>query len=423
MNQKDIDKIKEKYPEGTVIRLFSMKDEQSVPPQTLGTVDHVDDIGTIHMRWENGSGLGLIEGEDQFEILEKQLPYQIQEHEEVLLKAKLNRLKEKLFMNEISIEKEIILSDTDYQYFKEHLNEDYNFIRESRNLLSKIQDSIPCLLVRGETSEDRLIIQTDGVNHVEYYTHIPQIQNHIISLKNEKMQPFTEAVFFCKDTEMKPKKCIIEKIIQLKDSDFEYFSKHLLEKYSFIASNTDYMFDEEDCRHVLLVTGDHQPHGILVQSAGYDYARYTAWMPHACFFIEQYHLQDLIEKHHLLHMRENGIRVLVVEPMKKPYEQVIENKLEEMQKLVDGRIEVISISDTADIICNEEGKLLGLEPNRRLKNDVIVGTFLIVGNDSSEDFCSLSEQDIQKYKERFSSLEEIRQEEVPVPYFKFIGLE
>ena len=89
MNQKDIDKIREKYPEGTVIRLFSMNDEQDVPPQTLGTVNHVDDIGTIHMRWENGSGLGLIEGEDQFEILEKQLPYQVQEHEEVFLKTKL----------------------------------------------------------------------------------------------------------------------------------------------------------------------------------------------------------------------------------------------------------------------------------------------------------------------------------------------
>lgn len=186
---------------------------------------------------------------------------------------------------------------------------------------------------------DGLIIQRDGVNHAEYYAPVPQIHNSVMNLKNEKMQPFIEAVFSCKEPEMKPKKCQIEKIIQLKDSDFEYFSKHLLEKYRFIASNIDNMFDEKDCRHVLLVTGEHQPHGILVQSAGYDYARYMSWMPHACSFIERNHLQDLIEKQSLLHRKENKIRVLVVEPMKKPYEQVIENRLEEMQKLVDGRIE------------------------------------------------------------------------------------
>ena len=40
-----------------------------VPAGTIGIVDHVDDAGTIHMIWENGSSLGLIEGEDKFEVL------------------------------------------------------------------------------------------------------------------------------------------------------------------------------------------------------------------------------------------------------------------------------------------------------------------------------------------------------------------
>lgn len=36
---------------------------------TVGVVDFVDDIGTIHIKWENGSSLGLIKGVDEFEII------------------------------------------------------------------------------------------------------------------------------------------------------------------------------------------------------------------------------------------------------------------------------------------------------------------------------------------------------------------
>lgn len=40
-----------------------------VPPGTLGKVTMVDDAGTIHVNWQTGSSLGLIEGVDSFEIL------------------------------------------------------------------------------------------------------------------------------------------------------------------------------------------------------------------------------------------------------------------------------------------------------------------------------------------------------------------
>ena len=66
----DVKSIKTKYPEGTCIRLIKMGDDpQPVPPGTLGTVQFVDDMGTIHMRWQTGSSLGLIVGEDEFEII------------------------------------------------------------------------------------------------------------------------------------------------------------------------------------------------------------------------------------------------------------------------------------------------------------------------------------------------------------------
>ena len=50
LKREEIARIKEMYPKGTPIRLYSMEGEQSVPPGSRGVVDHVDDIGKIHMK-------------------------------------------------------------------------------------------------------------------------------------------------------------------------------------------------------------------------------------------------------------------------------------------------------------------------------------------------------------------------------------
>ena len=67
--KQDIEQIKNKYPKGTKIESIKMNDTQAPPTGTVGTVDYVDDIGTIHMIWETGSTLGLVEGEDEFKII------------------------------------------------------------------------------------------------------------------------------------------------------------------------------------------------------------------------------------------------------------------------------------------------------------------------------------------------------------------
>jgi hypothetical protein len=41
-------------------------------PGDKGTVDFVDDMGTIHVIWDNGSHLGLVPGEDQYKLLENE---------------------------------------------------------------------------------------------------------------------------------------------------------------------------------------------------------------------------------------------------------------------------------------------------------------------------------------------------------------
>lgn len=74
MDRKMVSFIKEQYPPGTRIRLNSMEDPYApIAPGTEGVVDVVDDIGTIHMKWNNGRSLGIVPGEDSFSVLPPKL--------------------------------------------------------------------------------------------------------------------------------------------------------------------------------------------------------------------------------------------------------------------------------------------------------------------------------------------------------------
>ncbi len=59
-----VEENRKQYPKGTRVELVSMDDRQAPPPGTCGTVLGVDDIGSLLMRWDNGSGLNVVYGED-----------------------------------------------------------------------------------------------------------------------------------------------------------------------------------------------------------------------------------------------------------------------------------------------------------------------------------------------------------------------
>lgn len=72
-SRKRIESIKQRYPEGTRICVDSMGDDpRPIEPGTKGTVDWVDDIGTVHCNFDNGRRLGLIVGEDSFHVIQQE---------------------------------------------------------------------------------------------------------------------------------------------------------------------------------------------------------------------------------------------------------------------------------------------------------------------------------------------------------------
>jgi len=296
--------IKRKYPEGTRIRLGHMYDAHAVPEGTLGTVQFVDDMGTIHVSWDNGSSLGLIVGEDDFSVVSKQ----------------------------------------------------------------------------------------------------EKVKNYEI----RDVTPFSlQASWKCKESRLDVSDAFVNKVVVLNDSSYNQFKTNMLKDQDFIEELNELIYTEDSraLHDVILVKGENSKDGVLVNSEGYKYARYTSYVADVTPILEQ-EQENVIED-------KRKITVLIVEPNEHPKLVEIEDTLEVEQEIVGGYLEELQISNTASIICNEEGKLRGLPANRRYGNDVIAGTFFITGVDDDEGiFVSLSKEDIALYSDMFHEIEDIDQSEV-----------
>ena len=104
------------------------------------------------------------------------------------------------------------------------------------------------------------------------------------------------------------------------------------------------------------------------------------------------------------------MKVIVIEPQKKPVVRNINSGLEAMQKIVGGSIEAVyPFHEPVALICNEEGKLLNLPLNRALRDgdgavyDIIFGTFfLCAAPPDSDRFEGLNDQQVKTYLDRFA---------------------
>ena len=96
-------------------------------------------------------------------------------------------------------------------------------------------------------------------------------------------------------------------------------------------------------------------------------------------------------------MKEDVIKVLKVKPHEHPEVYMLKNTLEAMQEAVDGYIDILGLDDNACILLNDEGKLIGLEGNRRIGSDIIVGDFFVCGSDEEGNLTSLSAEELDTY--------------------------
>jgi hypothetical protein len=85
-----------------------------------------------------------------------------------------------------------------------------------------------------------------------------------------------------KPENLKPQKCVIQKVIQLETDEFAKFCEKPYKEYDFIKENTHITgTDEDGNRLCLLIMDKESGDGVIVDSEGYDYARYASFMPKA----------------------------------------------------------------------------------------------------------------------------------------------
>ena len=108
------------------------------------------------------------------------------------------------------------------------------------------------------------------------------------------------------------------------------------------------------------------------------------------------------------------MQILVVEPERRPEVRKIDGSLKSMQEVVGGLIQTVYLFDDPAVVlvCNDEGKLMNLPANRGLRDgngqiyDIVAGTFFLCGAPADSDhFISLTQEQIEKYRERFHSPE------------------
>ncbi|CUX31911.1 hypothetical protein BN3590_00763 [Clostridium sp. C105KSO15] len=98
----------------------------------------------------------------------------------------------------------------------------------------------------------------------------------------------TKAIFEEKLPAFNPQICVIDVIEVMDEAEFEKFSESLLIDRAFIADRKDEMhMDSIGQIHALLVLDDNSGDGILIDCSGYDYPRYSAFMPNIKSYVDQ----------------------------------------------------------------------------------------------------------------------------------------
>lgn len=273
------------------------------------------------------------------------------------------------------IEKVIILPEKEYKRFRENMIADKKYIEQNRELMRYKDDGVAhTVLILGAGEKDGVIVESEGSSYARYAGFAPNISEYIRLKLNE----------------------MIDEIIK-EGTEYTQEGNYII---SFEEIHNKYKVDLKCLQELFndMLLKREEVSDVEYTEEGIDINFYLNYCPNA--------------NETELFPEASQINVLIVEPGEHPRRAMIDNKTEEFNRIVGGTIGVISIAPDAEIICNDNGKLEGLSGNRKIGNDIIAGTFIIVGADDGAFFKSLKNGQIIKYEKQFWEIEEYTTEEV-----------
>ncbi len=99
------------------------------------------------------------------------------------------------------------------------------------------------------------------------------------------------AIFTRKEPYITAGEFVVEKVIMLPKEQYIHFTKNLMDNQDFISENKDLMYEEDGIRHCILVTGEGMDEGVLVESEGAAYARYSAFVPSVLGIMQEFEMK------------------------------------------------------------------------------------------------------------------------------------
>ena len=125
-----------------------------------------------------------------------------------------------------------------------------------------------------------------------------------------------------------------------------------------------------------------------------------------CFFCDSVGFESIDFDASKTTKPDNLLRVVMLEPEKPAYQAEIADKLHAIQHAVQGHFEpAYPFDSNAVLICNEEGRISGMDGNRTIDGNLYFGPLFIIGDNGDGNFCSLTDDQVQQYLDRFQTPE------------------
>ena len=102
------------------------------------------------------------------------------------MRADSKRKEPRVAAKQCVVEKTIILPAEKYDYFTQHLLQDYDFIDRNRALMGEWDGAWHCLLVTGEGMEEGILVQSEGASYARYFSVVPSVSALIVQENCER---------------------------------------------------------------------------------------------------------------------------------------------------------------------------------------------------------------------------------------------